>query len=102
MDRSDEGVNWRDMISAWDKCYFLKTWGLTSLCLISAFHNCRQDSGEPWDLETVRGGTIGEGRKAHLVSLHNDEATLNVAINKILYGHPPLKSDLTPIHTANP
>jgi hypothetical protein len=37
------------MICTWGNSYFLKTCGLMSACLINAFHNCRQDSGEPWD-----------------------------------------------------
>ena len=40
--------------------YFLKTCGLTSSCLINAFHNCLHDSGEPWGLTLVRGRHIGK------------------------------------------
>ena len=40
-------MGWSDVVYASAGSYFLKTCGLISSCLISAFHNCRQDSGEP-------------------------------------------------------
>ena len=89
------------MTRGWANSYFLKTCGLMLSCLINAFHNCRQDSGEPWDLASVRGRHASKDGNDHFVSLHDNETTFNVTIDKVLYGHPTLELDLAPVHTAN-